>query len=62
MQWRITQTTPSKQAGGNRLVQKERTRPADRARAAPERQKETGPLAGGVSVTFFAEPGSKRFV
>jgi hypothetical protein len=29
-------------AGGNRLVQKERTRPAGRARAAPERQKETG--------------------
>jgi hypothetical protein len=34
--------------------------PAGRARAAPERQKETGPLAGGVSVTFFAEPGSKE--
>jgi hypothetical protein len=36
--------------------------PRGRACAAPDRQKETGPLAGGVSVTFLAEPGSKRFV
>jgi len=44
------------------LVPKERTRPTGRSRAAPERQKETGPLAGSVSVTFFAGPGSKKFV
>ena len=53
---------PSNTAGGNRLVQKERPRSAGRARAAPDRQKEGGPLVGGLIVSFFAEPGSKRAV
>ena len=44
------------------MVPKERTRPTGSSRAAPERQKETGPLAGSVSGSFFAETGSKRFV
>jgi hypothetical protein len=48
-------------ARGNRPVQKERTCPAGRAQHLNDK-KETGPLAGGMRVTFFAEPGSKRFV
>jgi hypothetical protein len=34
-------------------------RPKGRVRYLNDK-KETGPLAGGVSVTFFAEPGSKE--
>ena len=44
------------------MVPKERTRPlVPRVRHLNDK-KETGPLAGSVSGSFFAETGSKRFV